>query len=609
MKALLRKEWMEHRLFALWLALAGAFLFAGLWHEARNDVSPLVAWRGMAIMFGFTAPILLANRLVVREYGAGTQLFLEGLPVARATVLTAKWAAGWCVLLLFFLPALGVALFAARERVYLSAGQAGLIALRSLVFVWLIYAGGFAIALTLRFRFIVWAVLIAVLILVSKGLHARANDWPPMLLVDKDMVLGGAAPPWDALGITAALALGLMGASLWLAAGARGALAVVLARPLSARARTLAAFLVALFGGAMSVLKDPRPAPAFRLYGGVSSTGYPAVQVDWAGPVAGLPPQQLAADLASDTSNMAAWLGLARLARVSVVPDSWREPDLVSYSTENPRHLVVRAALGAPDLPLQRLRAAVRMAHIAGQAPAVAWREDRAWMLAGFGTWWGARGDDVLQRQLAHRAAAAAGLLPSRGMNMEAALRQPDRVGELLGACLDEALAWRAVQTLHERLGEEGFRALMRAALVLPAPNDVRALAAARSTASLLERAGMPLPVLARAVREDIDRQDGASGFAAPTLQVRAVPEGAGAFAIDYQVIGAAAQGLAVRYKLVLPVESKIDPLATYWAGAAPRGVLPATFRGGGTVFVSAEADAPALGCRYRLGAVREVLP
>jgi hypothetical protein len=37
--------------------------------------------------------------------------------------------------------------------------------------------------------------------------------------------------------------------------------------------------------------------------------------------------------------------------------------------------------------------------------------------------------------------------------------------------------------------------------------------------------------------------------------------------------------------------------------------VLPATFAAGTRVFVMAEAFDPALGCRYRLGAVRKELP
>jgi hypothetical protein len=79
--------------------------------------------------------------------------------------------------------------------------------------------------------------------------------------------------------------------------------------------------------------------------------------------------------------------------------------------------------------------------------------------------------------------------------------------------------------------------------------------------------------------------------------------------ALRYHVAGVAPAGLAVRYKLLRPMEPGVDPLTTLWAGGTANGVLPATFARGTRVFVMADARAPALGCRYRLGAVRMEVP
>jgi hypothetical protein len=78
---------------------------------------------------------------------------------------------------------------------------------------------------------------------------------------------------------------------------------------------------------------------------------------------------------------------------------------------------------------------------------------------------------------------------------------------------------------------------------------------------------------------------------------------------LRYRITGAAPGGLTVRYKALRLAEPYVEPATTWWAGTASSGVLPATFAAGTRVFVMAEAFDPALGCRYRLGAVRKELP
>jgi hypothetical protein len=129
-----------------------------------------------------------------------------------------------------------------------------------------------------------------------------------------------------------------------------------------------------------------------------------------------------------------------------------------------------------------------------------------------------------------------------------------------------------------------------------------------RATAGLLEQAGVPLSALAQAIGQPMG-VDAQAPATAPTLAVRAVPQGGGMAALRYRIDGAVPSGLAIRYKLLRPMEPIVLPTDMAWAGAAPSGVLPATFASGARVFVMAEAFDPALGCRYRLGAVRQEVP
>ncbi|MCS0584112.1 ABC transporter permease [Massilia pinisoli] len=606
MRALLRKEWIEHRLFLLGLYLGGAVVLFMAWIVARDGVTPLRAWSTLVAAYGALMSVLLANRLVMREYGAGTQLFLEALPVGRGTVLATKWLAGWGALLSFFAPAFGLVLWGAREHVYLGGGLPGAIALRSGVFLLFVYTGAFAVALTLRLRFVVWGVLFFGVALFDQQAQMPLRTWPPFALVQLDMVVVPHVP-WRALAITGTLTAALAAVALLLALAARGALPVVLARPLSARARTLVAFVLVGSAGLSTLVEHRAAAPPFRLQQAVSSRGETAVHVGWQGTVAGVPAAQLAERLASDLSALRTWLGLAPLAQLSLVPDAWREPDEITFEHGGAHHLVIRAALGAPDLSLPQLQEVARGAHIVDQSPVQGWREDRSWLVWGFASWWGSEQDGARRVLLQRRAAAAARLLAARGMDVRTALAVPDAMDEQLGDCLAVALSWRAVQTLRDRLGPERFRSLMRAALSGPGADDARALIETRATARLLDEAGVPLSDLARAV--DAALAPLPAGPAPAALRVDAVPQAGALAALRYRVAGSAPAGLAVRYAVLRPMMGTIDSATTSWAGAAPDGVLPMTFAAGTRVFVTADAPDPALGCRYRLGAVRAEVP
>jgi len=607
MMALIRKEWREHWRFILVLHLIGSVIFGLAWVTAHNAISQFQAWRMQVVTFGTLAAIILPNRLVMREYGLGTQLFLEVLPIGRGAVLLTKWLFGWCALMLFFVPAFGIALYAVRDQVFLRADLVGLVALRSIVYLLFVYAGAFAVALTLRFRFVVWGLLFLLVVTLGERAQRPPSEWPPFLVAGEAMALFGALPPWPEIGITAALALGLMAISLALAVSARGALAVVLARRMSSRARTLMAFAFGIVGGLSTLIERRAPPPPFQLEQAVASQGDPVVKVGWMSEVGGMQPARLAGQISSDLAAMRTWLGLRELAPVSLVPDAWREAHEISFGKARPNQLLVRAALGAPELALPQLREMVRIAELLDQSPAYTWREDRIWLLRGFSAWWEADRTEGYAALLQRRAELAARLLRAYGLDDEAALRRADTTDELLGECLGSAYAWRAVQTLHDRLGPERYRTLMRAALGQPSFDDGRSLVRVAATADLLAQGGLSLPQLAQAMRQDL----GKNAVTAPpsTLQVQAARLAGTSAELRYRISGAAPSGLTVRYKALRPAEPSVDPSTTYWAGTGASGVLPATFAAGTRVFVMAEAFDPALGCRYRLGAVRKELP
>ena len=617
MKALVRKEWREHRVFLLILYLIGALMLGALWVKSEQAISPFVAWHALVVTFGTVAAILIPNRLVVCEYGRGTQLFLESLPVARVTVLLSKLWTGWFALLLFMAPAFGLVLWAVNlDMVAIPPELTGLAALRSAVYLLFVYSAATAIALTLRFRFAVWGLVLLAGYVVSTQVQLPAGQWPPFFLVRETMVLEAENPPWRELAITFGVTLALLGAALALALAVQGALVLALARRLSARSRTLLAFA---FGAVVSLgmLMDERTEPPpFSMQAAVSSPAYPAVNIGWHPPIQGIPAAQLAERISKDLGAMQQWLGMDTLPELSVVADAWREADYIELDEANDTHIVLRAALGDPMLPLARLEGTIRASQIAVHGPVYDWREDRAWLIWGFSMWWGAREDNARAAQLRERALAAASLLAAQGMSMAEALRASETSYELLGDCLDEGFTWHAVQTLHDSLGAVRFRALMRAALGEPHADRVQSLARIATTERLLTEAGLPLGELAAAMQRGLplpaEAQSGDGGPAQPlpSLQVTSARLGGDVHELRYQVTGVPADSeLSIRFKPLLPMESRVNRRDTLWAGSQRQGVLPATFAGGTRVLVTAEASEVRLGCRYRVGAVRKEVP
>jgi hypothetical protein len=605
MKALLRKEWREHRWFLLGLYLAGSVMLGIAWILARSEITPLMSWQRLVAAFGPLAAVLLSNRLVMREYGAGTQLFLEALPVGRGRVLAVKWMFGWTALLLFFVPAFGLVLFCVHERVNLANGLPVAVGLRSAAWLAFLYAGAFAVALTLRLRFFVWGMLFFGGVLLNQQMRQSLAHYPPLSLVLDELVLESAIP-WSWIAVATALASGFAAVACLLAFAGRGALPLVLARPLSARTRTMVAFAIAGFAGLTTLLEHRTQAPPFQLEDAVSSRGEPAVRVGWRQDVAGMPAAQLAERIAVDLATVRDWLGLGRLAQTALVADVWREPDDVGFSSASGNQVVIRAALGAPEVSVAQLQETVRVAQIIDQAPIQRFREDRDWLLWGFSGWWGGPRDAARRALLGRRAAAAGRLLKAHGMDAGAALRQVGVANELLGDCLVDALAWRAVQSLHDRLGEARFRALMRTALAGPAGDDARALFGIRSTADLLAQAGYPLDELAQSVDQALVSSATA---ALPALRVQVVPQAGAMAALRYRVDGLLPPGLDVRYTVLKPMDARPSTTDMQRVGGKAAGMIPATFARGTRVLVAAEAPDPDLQCPYRVGAVRVELP
>jgi hypothetical protein len=624
MRALFRKELREHR----WVLLAMLVLLAlaqGLALLGANNMgSPMVAYQKTVAFILPLMALVLANRLVVREYMGRTQLFLETLPVSRLQVLALKWLAGATLLLLAMAACLGATLLVARGNVMLTPHYVALVAVRSAAFVLFCHALAFLVGLTGRYRYILWGMLFICAVTLDAAGQQPVAQWPPFYLAQESMVYERLVLPLRALLVTCAVAAGLAAATFALALSAEGSLVVALSRRMSSREKSIVTigFLVLIM--AFSLVEERKPKPPFELAHAARSAGGPAVAVGLAGPADGA--QRLADALSSDLARMQAFLGLADAPALTALPDNALDGDAFQRAVlPNADGVVVRAAFTDEAFDREGFRAYALASWMQWHSRGAALEESRRWLLDGVAQWLVARDAPAQQDRLALRAAFAARLLQERHDGAGRALHEWLSVREQLGPCLADALAWRMTSSLAQQIGAARFQALSRAVLAERPPGDLRAPLRDPGFARLLAQAGVPDgATLARRFdalfgAEQARLADTLERIEAPQVRFSAQHMRGKSFEVHYALApargraeGAAAGAsaadpapFAILYTTLGPWDGEIPAETLSRVDATHAGVLPASFARGTRLFTALERREALLGCSVRLATRR----
>ena len=112
---LLRKEAREHGPVLAATAVIGLVALFTILGVAEDAGGRFVGLARFLLTLGPLIALVLANRLLVREYTGRTQFFLETLPIGRARVFATKWLLGCGLMLLTAWFAWAVALRSARR--------------------------------------------------------------------------------------------------------------------------------------------------------------------------------------------------------------------------------------------------------------------------------------------------------------------------------------------------------------------------------------------------------------------------------------------------------------------------------------------------------------
>lgn len=602
-RALVFKEWREHRFIvaALWLLTFAFAAFEGL--RQADAGSPFRPFQMAAPAATVVLGLVLANRLVVREYASRTQLFLEALPITRVRVLATKWVLGAVGVVLPLLLVLAACTYFARERTVVTPELLARISLRALAFALFFHALAFSIGLLGRYRWATWVALGLGLMVVDQLTQLEFSQLVPFRLLSATMVVEREQMPWMDLAITAGLTSFLVALAGVIALGREGAWVAAFAHRMSRREKVsllVAAVVPVTF---ITAVEHRKPKPRFDLIDAVRA------QTSGRGLVVGIsrPPtlpeaeaRSLGAELASDLDGMAEWLGVTTLPAVFVVPDASLDPDyFTTAALPKADGVVLKGALGAVDFDRDGFRVFAVHEALDWFTRGRAKREPRHWLLDGFAAWWVSRSDARVVARLEARADAATHLVPLTA----GAFERWDETQELLGDCLANAFAFRAVSLL---LRDEGARALFSEALgVRPMDWAVAPLLEGPIDGKLAER-------LAVALRDAPRTAGPPPGFTRWSAAVEAVELHGSMRELRFEVRrpqGEAGERFAVRYRALRPWSGPVYRGGLTRFDAAEDGVLPMTTVKGQRMFTAVERYDPALQCTVRLGARRWVVP
>jgi len=314
---LLAKELRQHGLVLFILAvlnLIGMGLSLVLVKQLPIFGSMLCTLQAECWFLAITA-VILCSRLVVVEYQAQTQLFLEALPVPRSRVFAVKYFLGLFIIGLFTVCIFAVVLAVSASTEELSQNFVALLFARFALFVWLIYGFFFMAGFLGKYRWAYFGVIIIAMFTLEMLSDFDFFRSGPFKLITGDFPFEHNLWPTDALAMTGIL-IGILFVVAWmLASSQEGEVAAKLGERISYREKiTLVAVLLGALSAAVLV-GEKKPKQPYDTVGAATAS-HPAVTVKVSpGSDAA---QRLASDLANDLGAMADFLDIKNLPPVFV---------------------------------------------------------------------------------------------------------------------------------------------------------------------------------------------------------------------------------------------------------------------------------------------------
>jgi ABC-type transport system involved in multi-copper enzyme maturation permease subunit len=596
--ALLRKEAREHGLVLGATVAIGVLALFTILGVAADAGGRFVGLARFLLTLGPLIALVLANRLLVREYTGRTQFFLETLPIGRARVFVTKWLLGCALMLLVTWFAWQMTLKSALRTEVLASDEALGALWSAAAFSLAIWAFAALAGMLGRYRYLAWAgVAVAALFAVNVG-GIPFFYLPVIRLLGPDMQMAVALPETSAfVHAFVAAALCAAGAAALALVGS-GAMASTLAQRMTARERAFA--LVALIAvGTLSSTLEPKPVqPPFAITRGERFAGrWTRVGVLPTGTLNAESARELARAIAEDSDALIEALDLGIQPPVFVLAQQGMD-----------RHVMQRAALNAedgivlkvaPNAPTENVRMLVAHSLLSDATLGRAMKEDRHVLLDGLAAYWPLRDDEAGRERWWLRAAAIEEPLPADYLTAWA------ETSERLGECQSLALAFSVFDTLARRLGREPALASLKPLFVAP-KDDVRVLLERRPVATL-DAAGIDFASLANVAagaRQEARERHAAALSRRPVVDAAVDWRSSPGRGIEIETTVTGVARYAAYYSVLSPWTSDVGDMPGLDV-LEPRAVLPLSPSHNDRVLTVIEIDDEVLDCPVRVLAER----
>jgi len=477
---LIRKELHEHGpvLIALVLLTGIGFLLILSYFAVEGEAGSLfVSLQTFLFSFLLFVGLALCNRLVVREYKGRTQLFLEGLPLSRARMISVKFILGFILIAGTVTCAFGLLCLLAWSREGMTLRFFLILAARTYLYTYCLYAFLFMMGLLGRYRITVYLLLILGFVFISNLTDFDFFHFGPVALLFDAFAFERYTFPVHALMVTAGLGLAFTLFALMLALIREGSVAALVAEKMSHREKVFITamligflFMAFLYGektrkepfDLMSAIEVKREGVLVKMSKGMGQESEAR--------------RRLAEKVASEILDLKLYLGLdsvppvfmttrrdldgdrfengkledkeGLLVRINFKSDSWDEKAFLTWLT---RELLISRSNG-------RLK-----------------REPKMWVLDGFSLFW-ARRDKTEASLLKDRQLALRALYGIEKGFSEKDLGQWLLYRERVGGDIAAGVAWSGLKLLEQRQGSHRCRKFLKAVLGRDIPDDVRAL-------------------------------------------------------------------------------------------------------------------------------------
>jgi hypothetical protein len=473
--ALIRKEVRQHALPFVFLGAIIGLGAIGLLGRHYLHAQSSSVYTGVSTFLQFALPgaaMLICGRIVVAEYRAKTQLFLEGLPLPRWQMVTVKYFLALAVLVAVVAAPIFVAGVLLSGHEAMTPGFAAMLASRIIVTAWFWHSFFFTTGMLGRYRWPLMVLIVFVVFALDTMTAWEVQRFGPFDLLNHQFGSEREQFPVKALREAIGLAGGMTILGFVLGLVREGNVSALLAERMSHREKVLVAVVLLGAVAAFSVLDDQRRKPPYDLTGAADAKG-PGTSVKVAGPRAAA--QRLATELNAELAELRDYLDIAALPVVLVT----HRTDLDAGKFERGRlsksdGFVVRANYSSPSFDRDRFVAWLIPELLDYRSHGRTRREPVRWIRDGVGEFWANR-KRATEPLSADRALALRATYALSGQLREQDLAGWFRLRERVGEGVARGLAWSGLKTLAAKRGEQACRDFLRELYSPGVQRDIRA--------------------------------------------------------------------------------------------------------------------------------------